>query len=257
MIDLSFLKETPGDIILQNSGGPDCSILMWATAKYVSENNLDIKFYHITVDTEEKFFYSKYAKIVMEYISSKFNITVKEHRVKQIPHTLEYAADGRNWKMIGYRETQRDLCIELYKENKNIRYIFSGVSNMLPAEDTFNILRKKRNRPLSNYSIDEDRRGRDEKPIFKKFPLIDYSIDEDRRDYREVVAFTPFINMNKYDIARYYEEYSIEEDLIEELLPLTRSCEASSKDTDRYLGETHCGKCLFCVERELAFCKLV
>lgn len=59
--------------------------------------------------------------------------------------------------------------------------------------------------------------------------------------------YTPFVNMDKKDIARIYQQYG----LIDTLFPLTRSCVAATTDFSK-----HCGKCWWCKEREWAFGKL-
>lgn len=59
--------------------------------------------------------------------------------------------------------------------------------------------------------------------------------------------YTPFVNMDKKDIARIYQQYG----LINTLFPLTRSCVSATTDFSK-----HCGECWWCKEREWAFGKL-
>lgn len=58
--------------------------------------------------------------------------------------------------------------------------------------------------------------------------------------------YTPFININKQEIAKLYEELNV----LLELFPVTRSCESLTLTTG------HCGTCWWCKERMWAFSKL-
>ena len=65
----------------------------------------------------------------------------------------------------------------------------------------------------------------------------------------------PFTNIDKKAI---YELYSIH-GIVDELFPLTRSCENEAKGQQMLGGgpEEHCGKCWWCLERQWAFGRLV
>jgi hypothetical protein len=55
-------------------------------------------------------------------------------------------------------------------------------------------------------------------------------------------AYTPFVNINKREIAKLYKNLEIED-----LYPVTRSCESLTLTTG------HCGKCWWCKERIWGF----
>lgn len=59
--------------------------------------------------------------------------------------------------------------------------------------------------------------------------------------------YTPFINLDKKEIAKLYRQYN----LLETLFPYTRSCVAVTNDFSQ-----HCGKCWWCKERIYGFGKL-
>ena len=59
--------------------------------------------------------------------------------------------------------------------------------------------------------------------------------------------YTPLTNSNKQKISEMYKEL----DLLDNLFPLTRSCESLD------LSEGHCGHCWWCQEREWGFGRLV
>lgn len=68
-----------------------------------------------------------------------------------------------------------------------------------------------------------------------------------------VVRWMPVMNVDKRLVAYLYKHF----DMLDDLLPFTRSCEQHSEDntdTPSWMV-THCGKCWWCKEREWAFGK--
>jgi hypothetical protein len=62
--------------------------------------------------------------------------------------------------------------------------------------------------------------------------------------------YMPFINHDKRFVAAMYDHYGV----LEELLPLTRSCEAiPDGDFDPAFENESCGTCWWCLERKWAF----
>lgn len=72
----------------------------------------------------------------------------------------------------------------------------------------------------------------------ERHPLIQKDVYE-----KDILVYKPFVNINKKAIAKLYKELN----LIEDLLPVTRSCESLE------LSEGHCGECWWCEERNWAF----
>lgn len=120
--------------------------------------------------------------------------------------------------------------LRFYIDNNIVNMIYTGITENPPAEVSerfkLKITELKRNTGI-------------EKP---------YLIDG--------VAYTPWCNVNKRSIASMYEQ----DNLINELFPLTRSCEYDPTSNyftnikDPVLG--HCGECWWCEEREWAFGRL-
>ena len=77
-------------------------------------------------------------------------------------------------------------------------------------------------------------------------PFVDYLVSEENGKKTEVVldnrVYSPFINLNKKDIASMYADLKIMEVFL-----ASRSCEDAT-----HIG-THCGKCWWCDERKWAF----
>ena len=66
------------------------------------------------------------------------------------------------------------------------------------------------------------------------------------RPVRQGKFYMPFFNLNKQQVCEVYKDL----DMLEELYPLTRSCE------DLKLTSGHCGSCWWCEERKWGFGKL-
>ena len=81
---------------------------------------------------------------------------------------------------------------------------------------------------------------RDWKFIADRKPIEDDSA-------RKLVHVNPFIQHHKGHVAKLYYDYG----LIDDLLPLTRSCEGWDYMTANY--SKTCGECWWCMEREWAF----
>jgi len=239
VIDFDFLKSKhTGDILINNSGGPDCAIVFYGVAKYIKDNNLPIKIYHTSVDTTEKFFYIKHAKMVIEFVEKELGVSCEKHYTKDnIPAIME------NDLPVGYAEAQKELIQSVVRENKNINYLMAGGSNMLArrfldeAHAKGEWLRLKYS-PDLNRLMKEDG-GVDNKPMLKE------------QGPRPFFAFHPFINHDKRIVKQCYDYYNV----TNTLFPLTRSCEAAST-AEYYKGEEHCGNCLFCFERQAVFGRL-
>lgn len=69
--------------------------------------------------------------------------------------------------------------------------------------------------------------------------------NEEKSEFPWEGWITPWININKKEIAKMYED----EGLMHSLFPLTRSCIKRPEDT----GKLHCGECWWCKEREWGF----
>lgn len=238
MLDFSFLAKDPGDIIIKNSGGPDCAIIFYGAAKYVVENNLPIKFYHMSIDSQTKFFYIHHAKKVINFIEQEFGVPCEEH------YTRDNVAVGRTSTGMptNYRETQQVLVEELFNTYPNIKYLMAGSSNMLPQSL---LLEEQANGNWLNArpSPDPERDGSTTNSVFGPY------FNSNGKSVGKF--YGPFINGDKRDVKKCYDSYGV----VETLFPLTRSCEAHT-EWSHYNGQEHCGECLFCFERYTIFGRL-
>ncbi len=121
-----------------------------------------------------------------------------------------------------------------YFENDMVNILYTGITSNPPKEitDKFKL------------GISEPHRSDDNKELLKHIPECDgYS-------------YTPWYNVDKRKIAEMYKEAN----LLEELYPLTRSCEYDP--TSKFFEDVqdpedkHCGSCWWCEERQWAFGRL-
>jgi hypothetical protein len=113
-------------------------------------------------------------------------------------------------------------------DNNVINYVYTGLTTWPPLEvrDSFNI------RPHRKEGVYvEDREPEIEKPVYAG---------------RDNKFYAPFRNVNKSVICEAYKELNV----LEELFPITRSCESFT------LTKGHCGECWWCEERQWGFGRL-
>ena len=121
--------------------------------------------------------------------------------------------------------------LQFYFDHNLVGIIYTGITENPPVEVSDNF----------SLPITETKRNPGEKKPFL---------------HANDTFYTPWCNVNKSIIASMYEE----DNLINELFPLTRSCEydptSSYFDNIDNPGLGHCGKCWWCEEREWAFGRL-
>jgi 7-cyano-7-deazaguanine synthase in queuosine biosynthesis len=135
---------------------------------------------------------------------------------------------------ISYCDVQKteNLFPKLVKYEGTINILYTGITSNPPKEvlDTFNL-------PVHAEQFER---------LQKNKPLLQ----------RNNTIYTPWFNIDKKKIAEMYSEAG----LMEELFPLTRSCEYDP--TSGFFkniedpGMGHCGECWWCEERNWAFGRL-
>lgn len=120
--------------------------------------------------------------------------------------------------------------LEKYFLDNTIKMLYTGITSNPPKEvsDTFKL------------KITENNRNPGDKPLL----------------HRDGSIYTPWFNVDKRKIAEMYKEAN----LLEELFPLTRSCEYDpTSDFFENIEDPkdgHCGSCWWCEERQWAFGRL-
>lgn len=206
------------------SGGADSSLLCYLIAKEIKIKNLSIKIQPLTVQKRPNIFESIPVKNKIIEILDADHI-FKEHII--------YHAPIEGW------QTENYLSMFATKNRENIRnnvfqVLFSGITTNPPRE-----VQEK-----FQWGVLEDVESKRGSHLMKD--TVRYFTETENQIEYEFLEYKPFFNINKKDIAAIYKENN----LLESLFPLTRSCE------DRNFLQGHCGKCWWCEERLWAFGQL-
>lgn len=206
------------------SGGADSSLLCYLLAKEIKVKNLPVKIQPLTVQKRPNIFESIPVK------NKIIEILDVEHIFNE--HII-YHAPSEGWQTKAY------LSMFATKNRENIRNnlfqaLFSGITTNPPREV----------QEQFQWGVLEDVESKRGSHLMKD--TVRYFTETENQIKYEFLEYKPFFNINKKDIAELYKENN----LLESLFPLTRSCE------DRNFLQGHCGKCWWCEERRWAFERL-
>jgi tRNA(Ile)-lysidine synthase TilS/MesJ len=203
------------------SGGADSSLLCYLLAKKIKSQNLPIRIQPLTVQKRPDIFESVPVRNkIIELIDAK-NI-FNDHII--------YHAPIEGWN------TQDYLSMFAEKNRENIKndlfqVLFSGITTNPPREVQENF----------QWGVLDDVESKRGSHLIKD--TVRYFTEKENTVEYEFLEVKPFFNIDKKEIAEIYKENN----LLENLFPLTRSCE------DRSFLQGHCGKCWWCEERLWAF----
>lgn len=212
-----LIPEHYKKISVNCSGGADSSLLLYILAKYIKDNNLDIKLSVLTCGADSKYRWSS------ERAGSVVNYVIKNIGSGIIDMHYIYFRDEQDVKY--FHEIERKLL-----DDNRAQLIASGITSNPPAGEFVEDIDGIPN-DLTKYAM-EDRIGTDHK-------IWNISTDG-AGDF-----WNPFANVNKRFIADQYDAFKLRSTL----LPLTRSCETYVPSGD----PSPCGKCWWCLERKWAF----
>lgn len=194
------------------SGGADSAMACYMLVKYLKECRPDVTIYPITAVITTK----PYQKIFAEQIVNKISQLLDYKNFGE--HFVAYTKTREPHE---YLEVQETLLNWLYDTNR-IDMHLNGISAVATIGDAPELYEE-----IENTGPTDDR--------FK---------GSSKKNQRRGNAFSPFINTDKKGIAEYYTKLGV----LEDLFPLTRSCEEKTNDFSQ-----HCGDCWFCKERYWAF----
>jgi|TARA_B110000977_G_scaffold159883_1_gene203990 hypothetical protein len=215
--DVDFSKYIPLNftkIGIKLSGGADSAIVCYMLAKYVMSERSDITIYPITGIADGKAYQKIFAEQVLLKITELTGVQFGTH----------YCATVRTDSSPNYTLDQNTLVNSLYK-NKLIDMHLAGIT----ANPT-----------------------KDEAPsLYEDVSLMPSDDRSKTTNFRELVSgnsFRPLFNIDKRGVAEFYTTLGV----LDELFPVTRSCEEYTNDFT-----VHCGRCWFCQEREWGFGRLI
>ena len=233
MINIPITTE---NVIIRLSGGADSAILLYMICDEYCKADKDLKIWPITVIHGVRNWQSYHAQQVLEFMYDKFpDVQFMTHEVRKC---MDPGGKPNNKNANNYVDYQETLIDEVVEKVGETCAVFNGVTANPPEEigekhwGSSNVFGEK------VWAVRE--KHRDWKFIADRTPIEDDSA-------RKLIHINPFIQHHKGHVAELYHKY----DLIDDLLPITRSCEGWDYMTTNY-SET-CGECWWCMEREWAF----
>jgi len=237
-------------VIIKMSGGADSAILAYCLALYKKEERPDLKLYVVTLNSvAPRNYHVKNAKRVMDKITELTGVEFERHYTKDLvePGFDDTTLSTEEWRKASpYTRTSAEMVKELKKEiqidndPKNRPLHYSGITKNPPTslsmfyEDWY-----ASNGIKGNWITERDANT-----------IREEGSEENNEYWRQ-----PFTNIDKRAV---YQLYAIN-NVVDDLFPLTRSCESDAKGQQILDGgpEEHCGKCWWCLERQWAFGRLV
>ncbi len=199
---------------LKISGGADSALVAYMLAKYAEAERPDLKIYPITGVSEKKPFQAIFSKQVITKIESLVNYTFDTHITGSVRSDTNYAKD------------QDTLVSNAYK-SYGLQAHYAGITANPSAEQAPELVDPSE---FNSEWYNDRQRGKEKKL------------------YTNGLSTRPLINTDKKGVYEHYVTLGI----LEEIFPLTRSCEIHTTDFTH-----HCGECWFCKERYWGFGRLV
>lgn len=193
------------------SGGADSAIMAYMMAKYKLEYDPTCQLIPVTFISEQKPYQKIFADKVIAKIAELTGVKWDDRFVKTVRST--------NPEYITDQMEGTDYA----RRHHIVHFVCTGITKNPPKEVYDQWL------PLTG-------------------PVDDRDVIDGKRDpWFKGLNYMPLVNTDKQGVRELYEHF----DVLDELFPLTRSCEELTTDFSK-----HCGECWFCKEREWGFGKL-
>ena len=224
------------NVIIRLSGGADSAILLYMICDTYEKAETQLNLWPITVIHGVRNWQSYHAQQVLDYMMEKFpDVNWKTHEVIKC---MNPGGKPNNKNANNYVDDQESLIDKVVAEYAGSAAVFNGVTANPPEEIGQKYWGSSKVFGKKVWDVRE--KHRDWKFIADRKPIEDDSA-------RKLVHVNPFIQHHKGHVAKLYYDYG----LIDDLLPLTRSCEGWDYMTANY--SKICGECWWCMEREWAF----
>jgi|TARA_R110000803_G_scaffold140612_1_gene207149 hypothetical protein len=232
-IEIPVLTE---NVIIRLSGGADSALLLYMICDEYEKAEKPLNIWPITVLHGVRNWQSYHAQQVIDWMTDKFpNVNFMEHEVWRCddPGGKPDSKNANNY--VDYQEKLIDGVVSVVKETCAV---FNGVTAN-PPED----IGQKHwgsSKVFGEKVWDVREKHRDWHLIADRKPVQDDVA-------RKLIHVNPFIQHHKGHVAELYYNY----ELVDTLLPITRSCEGWDYMTEGFSKE--CGECWWCMERDWAF----
>ena len=232
-INIPVLTE---NVIIRLSGGADSAILLYMICDEYCKADKPLKIWPITVIHSVRNWQSYHAQQVLDFMYGKFpDVEFMTHEVRKC---MDPGGKPNNKNANNYVDDQESLIDKVVAEVGETCAVFNGVTANPPEE-----IGKKywgSSKVFGEKVWELREKHRDWEFIADREPVQDDS-------KRKLIHCNPFIQHHKGHVAKLYYKY----ELIDDLLPLTRSCEGWDYMTKNF--SKTCGECWWCMERGWAF----
>lgn len=207
-------------IVFKISGGADSAILLYILAKYKNDYNPNISFALASSVNENLPYQEIFAKQVIEFVNSRYSLGDYEHHVNNNRggefYTVDQDALTFPLRQTPYGDPIKDV----------VQWM--GITCNPPVE------------AMQAHDMYTDDRVFDrDKGHENNYPIKEIEIEPGVYSFNR-----PFMQHDKQGVAELYTTFGV----LDELFPLTRSCEDATTDFSH-----HCGKCWFCLERKWGY----
>lgn len=213
----SFEMNIDSDITrvgLKISGGADSAIVAYMLAKYCKQQRPNITIYPITGISELKPFQAVFSKQVIAKIEQLLDYKFGEHTADSVRSDHNYVSD-------------QDTLVANTYEKYDLQMHFSGITANPTAEEAPELV---------------------DPTEFESAWYNDRQKQNTKKSHIAGHSTRPLINVDKKGVHEHY----VNQGVLEDLFPLTRSCELHTTDFSE-----HCGECWFCKERLWGFGRYV
>jgi len=201
---------------IQVSGGLDSALLLFLTAKAIQDQNLNIKIQPISIFIPTKAKNIVATKAIIEKVRELTGADfINDGLVFNMPLELTSTKDGKKDKFFD------TTIVQLFNDGI-IDFEFNGNTKNPPEH-------------IRKYFDNDNSRQKNR--------------DNAESIYNNPWGASPHYNMDKRDIVNLYVKY----DLVNELAPLTISCDANTNMIHSKQSTVPCGQCWWCHERKYGF----
>ena len=224
------------NVIIRLSGGADSALLLWMICDEWTKAKKPLTIWPITVIHGVRNWQSYHAQQVYDFIQEHWPNVNFEPQEAWMCHDPGGKPDSKNAN--NYVDFQERLIDETVATIGEYTQVFNGVTANPPEEIGQAFWGSSE---VFGEKVWECREKHRDWDVRKSKPEVN---DDSKRN---ILHCCPFVQHHKGHVAELYKRY----DLIDSLLPLTRSCEGWDYMTDGFTKE--CGECWWCMERSWAF----
>ena len=225
------------NIIIRLSGGADSALLLWLICNEWTKANKPLTVWPITVVHGVRNWQNYHAQQVYDWMQDHWKNVRFAPLQSMFCEDPGGAADNPKNKN-RYVDFQENLIDDTVGQIGEMTQVFNGVTANPPEE--IGRLHWGSSEVFGENVWECREKHRD-------WDVRETRSEIDNDEKRNIIHCCPFVQHHKGHIADLYKEY----DLVNTLLPLTRSCEGWDYMTNGFTEE--CGECWWCMERDWAF----